>query len=515
MTSPLAVSGTARAVATPGGSAPLLASWSGASCVRPVRKATAAGASEPNGRTSGGPLVGVGGAAATAWPRLAHVEPDEPVLAGHLDRARVGQPALDEAHGAPDHGGGLEARAQQPGHLGEERQALPSRLGVAQGLALVLEDLGPLQGLCGQARPTSRGTADRARSSSGCATKARERTPSGPDAADERLAHDRHRLRELVQDPGTISVCDVRRAPRRRRRCRPGRSGRGRSRRRRAPVERAPWSRERSAGWPLLARQARPRSPAAGHAHHRRLRAQGTPAAGDGRMGHVARRRGGGQRRAELVQMLAALQVDELGQGQPGPLDGLRRGAGDGEEEGPVGLGDLTVVVPVHDDGADRVVGDDQRDDGEGPEPFRLEGRVDVGSLALQVVDRLGEEGDVVAQDRAVGLQRGRARRPTGRRGRTRTGGACAACPARRAGRRSTRRRATRRAGRRRPRRPPGPGRRRSSEHVPWSASAAPSRPRPVGAVRSGSPSGPSTAARCAARAGRRSTSPPRLPPAS
>ena len=110
-----------------------------------------------------------------------------------------------------------------------------------------------------------------------------------------------------------------------------------------------------------------------GDAHHGGLRAQSPPAARDGRVGHVAGRRGGGQRRAELVQVLAALQVDELGEGQPGPLDRLGRRAGDGEEEGPVGLGDLAVVVPVHDDRADGVVGHDQGDDGQCPEPVGAE----------------------------------------------------------------------------------------------------------------------------------------------
>ena len=177
-------------------------------------------------------------------------------------------------------------------------------------------------------------------------------------------------------------------------------------------------------------------------AHHGRLRAQRAPATGDGRMGHVARRRGRGQRRAELMEMLTALQVDELGQGEAGPLDGLGRRAGDGEEEGPVGLGDLTVVVPVHHHGADGAVGHDQRDDGEGPEAVRIDGRVRCRAdraAGLRCVS--AEEGDVVAQDRAVGLQRGQHPVRSGRRGRSRSDGACAGCPARRGGRRSMRRR--------------------------------------------------------------------------
>ncbi len=143
-----------------------------------------------------------------------------------------------------------------------------------------------------------------------------------------------------------------------------------------------------------------------GDAYHGGVRPQGASTAGDGCMGDVAGCRGGGQGRAELMEVLAAFQVDELGQCEPGSLDRLGRGARDGEEEGPIGFGDLTVVVPVHDDRSDGVVRDDQGDDGEGPEPGRAEGRGDVGALPLQVVDGLREEGDVVAQNRAVDLQR-------------------------------------------------------------------------------------------------------------
>ena len=108
-------------------------------------------------------------------------------------------------------------------------------------------------------------------------------------------------------------------------------------------------------------------------AHDGGLRAESPPAARNGSMGHVAGRRGCGQGRAELVQVLTPLQVDELGQGEPGPLDRLGRRAGDGEEEGPIRPGDLAVVVPVHDDRADGVVGHDERDDGEGSEAVRIE----------------------------------------------------------------------------------------------------------------------------------------------
>ena len=108
-------------------------------------------------------------------------------------------------------------------------------------------------------------------------------------------------------------------------------------------------------------------------AHDGGLCAESPPAARNGGMGDVAGRRGCSQGRAELVQVLTPLQVDELGQGEPGTLDCLGCRARDGEEKGPIGLGDLAVVVPVHDHGADGAVGHDERDDGEGPEAVRIE----------------------------------------------------------------------------------------------------------------------------------------------
>ena len=139
--------------------------------------------------------------------------------------------------------------------------------------------------------------------------------------------------------------------------------------------------------------------------HHRGLRTQGAPATGDGGMGHVARCGGCGQRRAQLMQMLAALQVDELGESEPGSLHGLGRRARNGEQERPVGLGNPSVALPVHHHGTDGAVGHHERNDGQRTETAWIEGRVDVGAIALQVRHGLGEEGDVVAQDGAVGLQ--------------------------------------------------------------------------------------------------------------
>ena len=120
-------------------------------------------------------------------------------------------------------------------------------------------------------------------------------------------------------------------------------------------------------------------------AHDGRLRAQGPATACDGGVGHVARRRRCGQGRTQLVQVLASLQVDELGQGETGALDGLSRSARHGEEEGPVGPRDLSVLRPVDDHDADRVVGDNHRDDGQGAEPTRFDGGQDVGALVVEV----------------------------------------------------------------------------------------------------------------------------------
>ncbi len=133
-------------------------------------------------------------------PGFAYVEPDEPALPGDLDRAGVGQPALDQAHGPLDHGRRLETRAQQPGHLGKEREPLASRLRVAQRLAFVFENLGPLQGLCGQ--PGQR----REESQIGFARlglrdEGEGKHPERAGAADEGLADDRHRLGKFAQDP--------------------------------------------------------------------------------------------------------------------------------------------------------------------------------------------------------------------------------------------------------------------------------------------------------------------------
>ena len=89
------------------------------------------------------------------------------------------------------------------------------------------------------------------------------------------------------------------------------------------------------------AREAGQRSLACGgYSHDSRFRSERPPAACDCCMCHVARRGGGSQRRTELVQVLAAFQIDEFGECQASPLDGLGRRAGDGEQEAPVRVRD-------------------------------------------------------------------------------------------------------------------------------------------------------------------------------
>ena len=236
---------------------------------------------------------------------------------------------------------------------------------------------------------------------SASATNASDRTPSGPTlptsgSVTTVTGWARSRRTDSVTSaamssalsaPASIVTMSVHpRAKHERRGCRP----------------RAPSRVERSAGCPLLARHERARLARSGDAARRRVRAQSPPATRDRRVGNVARGGGRSERGAELVQVLAALQVDEFRQRKPGPLDGLCRRAGDREEEALVGVRDLAVMVPMHDHGADGVVGHDQRDDGQGAEAGGGERRGRRRAVAPQILERLREERDVVAQHRAV-----------------------------------------------------------------------------------------------------------------
>ena len=65
------------------------------------------------------------------------------------------------------------------------------------------------------------------------------------------------------------------------------------------------------------------------------------------------------------MEVLVALKVDEFGQRQASALHRLRRSAGNREEKAPIRVGDLPVVVPVHHDDTDRVIGHDEWDHGQ------------------------------------------------------------------------------------------------------------------------------------------------------
>ncbi len=267
----------------------------------------------------------------------------------------------------------------------------------------MFEHLGAFQGLCGQSRQRRKEAQIRL-ARFGLRDERQREDSEGTNTSEEGLAHDGHGPGELQQDPGhdlglhALAHIAI-----------GGDRGDDGQTTREAGARIAAIERHHGAGEErrvAAAGQTGQTALASGRdAHHRGLCTQRPSATGDGRMGHIAGRRGRSQRRTELVQMLAALQVDELGEGEPGPLDGLGSSTGDGEEERPVGLGDLTFVVPVHHHGTDGVVGHDEGDDRERTEPIRVEGRVDIGAIALEVVDGLGEEGDVLTQDRAVGLQ--------------------------------------------------------------------------------------------------------------
>ena len=76
-----------------------------------------------------------------------------------------------------------------------------------------------------------------------------------------------------------------------------------------------------------------------GDPHDGGLRAEGPPGLGDGGVRDITGRRGRGEGRAQPVEVLGPFEVDELGQGQAGALDGLGTRAGDGEEKAAVRLG--------------------------------------------------------------------------------------------------------------------------------------------------------------------------------
>ena len=143
-----------------------------------------------------------------------------------------------------------------------------------------------------------------------------------------------------------------------------------------------------------------------GHPHNGGLGTQCSPPSGDGGVGHVAGRGRRRQGRAQLMEVLVALKVDEFGQGEAGALHRLCCRARDGEEEAPIRVRDLAVVVPVHDDHTDRMVGDDERDHGQRTKSAGQKRGVDVRTLTPKLFGRFREQRHVLAKDRPLGLQR-------------------------------------------------------------------------------------------------------------
>ena len=199
ITSPLAVKGTASAVASPG---PL-------AIRRRRRDRGQLGTAGPVGE--GGGRVGVEGNAVRADQALgrrrgedlvpSHVESLQPALAGNLHDAGVGQPAHHQVHRALHHRGRVQAGAQQLGHVGEQGQALAARLGLAQGLAFLLEELRPLERLRRQAGQR------REEAQFGLARLGPRHEGEGEDAeragtAHEGLGHDGDRLAQLRHGAG-------------------------------------------------------------------------------------------------------------------------------------------------------------------------------------------------------------------------------------------------------------------------------------------------------------------------
>ncbi len=100
-----------------------------------------------------------------------------------------------------------------------------------------------------------------------------------------------------------------------------------------------------------------------------------------------------------MVQVLAALEVAELGQREPRPLDRLRGGSGDGEQEALVGLGNGAALGPLHHHCPEGVLGDDQGHHGERAEPVAAQRRRERGPVASLVGHGFGEEGHPTLED--------------------------------------------------------------------------------------------------------------------
>ena len=201
MTSPLAVSGTDKPVETPA-ARPSSLSWSGASCVRPVRKATAAGASEPNG-----------GRRAAALDRAALTRPAR--RSRTSSRTSPLSPGTWTEHESASRPSTrlmvrritiVGSRLELNSRVTSERRDSRSRPASASRSA---------SRSCSNTWARSRACAvspakvERKRRSgslgSGCADEGQRKDPERPDAADEGLADDRHRLGRVRAGPGPRS----------------------------------------------------------------------------------------------------------------------------------------------------------------------------------------------------------------------------------------------------------------------------------------------------------------------
>ena len=104
-----------------------------------------------------------------------------PLSPGTWTDARVGQTALHQAHGPLDHRRRVEARAEEPGHLREERRGAPAPPRHRAAPRARVRTSGPVRVPVRSARPGSRGSAARARSARAVATKARDEDPERPE----------------------------------------------------------------------------------------------------------------------------------------------------------------------------------------------------------------------------------------------------------------------------------------------------------------------------------------------
>ncbi len=161
---------------------------------------------------------------------------------------------------------------------------------------------------------------------------------------------------------------------------------------------------------PVSGQAGQPTTPAVqGDPADRRLGAHGPDTGPQSGPGDVGRRGGRGQDRTEFLELLGAFEVGELGHRQTGSFDRLGGGAGDGEQESPVRLGDGAGLGPVDDDHPHGVVRDHQWDDGERVEASTPQRGFDVRPVTSEVGDRLSDERDAPLHHvahRTVGIER-------------------------------------------------------------------------------------------------------------